>query len=212
MFKRLLGLFKPKQEEKVSPPETTNNLKGVSKELLDESFRKSLEGYSEKERAKIVAEIKKANIPGLADLLAEYSAENIEETVEDQRFIKIRSSFNDYCADEYDESIKMVKRPQLGHVYNIETWGSWSGRYVINQDEKGSVYLDFYANHRTTNSRHSRIFQDGRMESLESYWEFGAPIYSDDLERTQKEAQGIRDQNERVSQLLKAKGLIDQEC
>ncbi len=188
-----------------------NSFDGISKELFEETFRKTLDEYSKEEQAEIIAEWRKANIPGIANLLDDYSSEEIDESTEHHRFSKIRGTFNDYFADEHDELVKMVERPKVGHVYNIQTWGSWSGRYVINKDEKGNVYLDFFASHRMTNSRHSRIFEDGRIKSLESYWEFGEPVYPDDPERTRERAQQIKDQNRQVSEILKAKGLIDEE-
>ena len=43
----------------------------------------------------------------------------------------------------------------------------WFISYVF-----GDNYLDFFANHRMTNPRHERIHADGRIECLDTYWEF----------------------------------------
>lgn len=42
----------------------------------------------------------------------------------------------------------------------------WTVWYTFGSDE-GTDYLDYYASHRMTNDRHTRLYADGRSEDLE---------------------------------------------
>ena len=67
----------------------------------------------------------------------------------------------------------------------------WTVKYCFGKDRDGE-FLDYYAAHRMTNDRHSRIRDNGDVEGL--------PAYPDALQRWEPEY------IERVTKLLEAKG------
>ena len=80
----------------------------------------------------------------------------------------------------------------------------WIVQYLFGR-EADREYLDFYASHRMTNDRHVRMWEDGQVESLESYQEM--LVYKSekpgDKERAERE---YREHNQRVGEILKRKG------
>ncbi len=68
-------------------------------------------------------------------------------------------------------------------------------------------YIDFFAAHRMTNSRHQRLQSDGSLEGLDNLWEFGYQVYENDPEKTERERQKNIKRNDKVIEILKEKGL-----
>lgn len=92
-----------------------------------------------------------------------------------------------------------VENRQRGTIVEAG-WTIW---FLFGSDERGE-YLDYYASHRMTNDSHVRIDKDGRVESLESLWELRPT--SDDPEENARLEDEFWEHNERVAQLLEAKG------
>ena len=65
-------------------------------------------------------------------------------------------------------------------------------------------FLDYYSSHRMTNDSHVRVYEDGRVEALESLWEM-RPTSDDPVENARLEDE-FWAHNERVARLLEAKG------
>jgi len=83
----------------------------------------------------------------------------------------------------------------------------WYVGYALNKDETGASCLDFFAEHRMTNSRCVRILQSGESIELESYWD--ELIYDSAIEGDKERAeQEYREHNEKVSRILQEKGLL----
>ncbi len=79
----------------------------------------------------------------------------------------------------------------------------WTIWFLFGSDESGQ-YLDYYSSHRMTNDSHVRVYEDGRVELLESLWELRPT--SDDPEENARLEDEFWGHNERVAQLLEAKG------
>lgn len=79
----------------------------------------------------------------------------------------------------------------------------WTIWFLFGSDDSGE-YLDYYSSHRMTNDSHVRIYEDGRVAGLESLWEMRKS--SDDPEENARLENEFWEHNERVSQLLEAKG------
>ena len=79
----------------------------------------------------------------------------------------------------------------------------WTIWFLFGSDEDGE-YLDYYSSHRMTNDSHVRIYEDGRVELLESLDEWRPT--SDDPDENARLENEFWDHNERVSRLLEAKG------
>jgi hypothetical protein len=92
-----------------------------------------------------------------------------------------------------------VEKRQRGKIVEAG-WTIW---YLFGSDDDGE-YLDYYASHRMTNDSHVRIYEDGRVESLESPWEL-RPTSKDPEENARMENE-FWEHNERVSRLLEEKG------
>ena len=79
----------------------------------------------------------------------------------------------------------------------------WSIDYLFGRDERGE-FLDYYAHHRMTNDRHTRVYEDGSVEGL--------PVMQDMMLCSDDEAESARlkaeflEHNRRVGEILKAKG------
>ena len=120
---------------------------------------------------------------------------------------EIRKSFKKYFGDteysELPEELFVNKVEEIDHIPYVG--GVWCGNYKL-CCENGEYFLDFYASHRHTNSRHARILENGEIKSLENYWEFGYVLYKDDPERTEKERNEMIEKNRKVSEVLKRKG------
>lgn len=83
----------------------------------------------------------------------------------------------------------------------------WNIHYLFGSDEHGE-YLEYYACHRMTNDRHTRIYEDGKVEFLEALHDF--IVFTD--ESSEEEKSRIRrehiENNRRITQELKKKGLL----
>ena len=118
---------------------------------------------------------------------------------------QIRKAFNDYFEEP---GVELPPELAIGVVRALEDAGSgWD--IVFRLDKEGDkLFLDFYASHRRTNSRHHRILESGEVESLETFWEFGFVVYKDDPEREKKEREEIYLKNRKVEEILRAKGFM----
>jgi hypothetical protein len=116
---------------------------------------------------------------------------------------KIKETFKEYFGEEKIELSQFI---EIGKVYTLDLVGSgWTIKYSLNKLQ-AEYFLDFFAYHRMTNSRHNRIHENGMITNLENYWEFGDSIYENDSERTEKEKQEIIKKNHSVYEILKSKG------
>jgi hypothetical protein len=83
----------------------------------------------------------------------------------------------------------------------------WDIHYLFDRDEQGE-YLEYYARHHMTNDRHTRIYEDGKVEFLEAMHDF--IVFTD--ESTEEEKNRIHQEhienNRRITQELKKKGLL----
>jgi hypothetical protein len=117
----------------------------------------------------------------------------------------IRKSFKDYFSEPGIELHDVI---ELGIVRGFDDVGTgWTISYKLKKAED-LFFLDFFAEHRMTNSRHHRILENGEVIALESLWEFGSPQYDDDPERTKMEQEEIWEKNKKVEDILKQKGLM----
>lgn len=127
--------------------------------------------------------------------------------MKNKRLDKIRKSFKEYFGDsefaELPEKLEVNKVGDIDHIPQVG--GVWCGNYKL-CFENNQYYLDFYASHRQTNSRHERILENGEVKALENYWEFGYVIYKDDPERTEREKKETIEKNIKIGQILKKKG------
>ena len=92
-----------------------------------------------------------------------------------------------------------VEKRQRGKIVEAG-WTIW---YEFGSDEDGE-YLDYYASHRMTNDSHVRIYEDGRVELLESLWEL-RPTSENPDENARLDDEFWK-HNERVSRLMDEKG------
>jgi len=118
---------------------------------------------------------------------------------------QIRDSFRNY----FDEpAIELPEKIELGLVKSIDLIGSgWSIKYKLDTADN-KCFLDFYAEHRMTNSRHLRVLENGEVISLENFWEFGYTVYDDDQERTEREKNEKIQKNQEVEDVLTQKGFM----
>ena len=116
----------------------------------------------------------------------------------------LRKSFKEYFDEPGIELPDAIKPGVVGGFEDIGT--GWSIAYKLGKEES-AYFLDFFAEHRMTNSRHHRILESGKVIDLESFWEFGFPQYPDDPERTKREQEEIWSKNAEVEKILKQKGL-----
>ena len=79
----------------------------------------------------------------------------------------------------------------------------WTIWFLFGADDAGE-YLDYYSSHRMTNDSHVRVYEDGRVEALESLREL-RPTSDDPVENARLEDE-FWEHNERVARLLEAKG------
>ncbi len=79
----------------------------------------------------------------------------------------------------------------------------WTIWYLFGSDDSGE-YLDYYSSHRMTNDSHVRIYEDGRVEGLESLWEMRRS--SEDPDEDARLENEFWEHNEGVAKLLEAKG------
>ena len=82
----------------------------------------------------------------------------------------------------------------------------WLIRYLFGREGERE-YLEFFAEHRLTNARHVRIWEDGRTEDLDSPME--GFVYDDAIpgDRERARAEYV-EHNRRVYEELEKKGLI----
>ena len=127
--------------------------------------------------------------------------------MEKDRLKQIRKTFKRIFGDsEYAELPEDLEIDKVGEIDHIpQVGGVWNGNYKLCK-ENDSYYLDFFASHHQTNSRHERILENGEIKSLENYWEFGYRIYENDPERTEREKNEMIIRNRKVGEILKNKG------
>ncbi|MBQ4805555.1 hypothetical protein J8L88_22015 [Aquimarina sp. MMG015] len=114
---------------------------------------------------------------------------------------KAKVSFADYFSE------KDISLPELmvaDKVYDLGI-GGWNIKARIYGTQE-QYYIDFFAVHRMTNSRHERLKPDGKLEGLEYLWEFGYQVFENDPERTEREKQKRIEENNKVIEVLKKKG------
>lgn len=81
----------------------------------------------------------------------------------------------------------------------------WWVQYLFGSDEKGE-HLDFYAHHRMTNDRHTRVYADGSVVDLPAPLPLPLPYDPNlpgDRERARRE---YHEHNRMVEDLLRRKG------
>lgn len=79
----------------------------------------------------------------------------------------------------------------------------WTIWFLFGSDDSGE-YLDYYSSHRMTNDSHVRIYEDGRVELLESL--DGMRPTSGDPDENARLENEFWEHNERVARLLEEKG------
>jgi hypothetical protein len=107
---------------------------------------------------------------------------------------------------EYFEDFDLTLPEPIPAKGKLQT-GGWNIAFVLGKDDGGNPCLDFFAEHRMTTPSHVRILHDGSIESLASY----QMSYSHDPDVEGDEDRAIQEMeahNDRVSEILKAKGLI----
>ena len=92
-----------------------------------------------------------------------------------------------------------VQNRQRGKIVEAG-WTIW---YLFGSDASGE-YLDYYSSHRMTNDSHVRLYDDGRIEGLESLWDMHST--SDDPDEAARLEAEFWEHNERVARLLEEKG------
>ena len=80
----------------------------------------------------------------------------------------------------------------------------WTIWFLFGADASGE-YLDYYSSHRMTNDSHVRLYDDGRVEGLESLWDMHST--SDDPDEAARLEDEFWDHNERVARLLGGQGV-----
>lgn len=105
---------------------------------------------------------------------------------------------------EYFEGYDLELPEPIPPKGNIEK-GGWQVTYILGKDDDDLPYFDFFAEHRMTSPRHVRILHDGSFLSLESYQENYS--YDSNVEGDEERAmKAMKEHNDRVSEILKAKG------
>ena len=92
-----------------------------------------------------------------------------------------------------------VKNRRRGKIVEAG-WTIW---FLFGSDESGE-YLDYYASHRMTSDSHVRIYDDGRVEGLESQRDIR--LTSEDPEEDARLKAEFWGHNERVARILEKKG------
>ncbi len=116
----------------------------------------------------------------------------------DQHIVNFNRSFEIWGIELPEEA---VRNQQRGKIVK-RGWTIW---YLFGGDDAGE-YLDYYASHRMTNDRHSRLYADGSSKSLDSYCSMRR--VSDDPEENRRLENEFWEHNERVSRELEAKGFV----
>lgn len=114
----------------------------------------------------------------------------------------IRDAFRDYF--DPAEIALPEPIPPKGEV----TGDGWTVRFV-RLEADGDPVLDFFAEHRMTNSRHVRIDKQGQTRELESYQDVLLVGMDDDDEAWNQAKAQQAEHNRRVTEILQEKGLID---
>ncbi|MEX1020873.1 MAG: hypothetical protein WDZ49_14520 [Litorilinea sp.] len=111
----------------------------------------------------------------------------------------IRTGFHDYFETANLELPDPI--PARGTVEG----NGWHVRFVRHESPPA---VDFFAQNRMTNTRHVRIAADGSAESLENYQDaiITQPGEEDDWAKAR---QRQAEHNQRVTEILREKGLID---
>jgi len=83
------------------------------------------------------------------------------------------------------------------------TEAGWLIQYCFGQDDTGE-FLDFYASHRMTDDRHTRLYSDGRTQDLPGL--VGFRVGSEDPVEDKRLELEYRRQNREIADMLCAKG------
>ncbi|WP_159090954.1 hypothetical protein [Aquimarina aquimarini] len=127
------------------------------------------------------------------------------QIVSNEKGITISNEAKVNFADYFSESdINLPEIMVINKVYDLGI-GGWNIKTRIYGTQE-NYYIDFFAVHRMTNSRHERLKPDGKLEGLEYLWEFGYQVYENDPERTEREKQKRIKENDKVIEILKKKG------
>ncbi|MBL7558986.1 hypothetical protein JAO71_04135 [Olleya sp. YSTF-M6] len=127
------------------------------------------------------------------------------QIVSNEKGITISNQAKVNFADYFSESdINLPEIMVINKVYDLGI-GGWNIKARIYGTQE-NYYIDFFAVHRMTNSRHERLKPDGKLEGLEYLWEFGYQVYENDPERTEREKQKRIKENDKVIEILKKKG------
>jgi len=98
------------------------------------------------------------------------------------------------------DAILLGKRGTIGNR-------GWRIHYLVDSDEVGEIFLEYYATHRMTNDRHVRIHTSGRAESLPAIQEMY--MYKPEIPGDEERAEAdYREHNKRIAEELKDEGLI----
>ena len=101
--------------------------------------------------------------------------------------------------------IKLPPQDLLARRRGMILQSGWVIWYLFGKNLKGE-YMDFYAAHRMTNDRHTRLYFDGTTEGLPTPQEF-CVVPKDPEEAAQKRAEFYA-HNRRIAKLLEEKGFI----
>ena len=116
---------------------------------------------------------------------------------------KIGKVFADYFSNwDIRLPAEALQDQQPGEIKS----NGWIIQYKFGSDDKGRVFLDFYASHRMTNDRHERIYMSGEIEGLPAYQDM--ILYPRNATENQKNQTRRKHQqhNEEVSKELRRKG------
>lgn len=117
---------------------------------------------------------------------------------------RIADAFNSYFSNWSIQLSPTDIRPGTRDSIAQRGWGI---RYVVETDDNGDLYLEFYATNRMTNDRHVVISSSGTIEHVESISSmvFFDPNVGGDRDRASREN---IERNQRTAEDLKAKGLF----
>lgn len=116
---------------------------------------------------------------------------------------RIAETFNGYFAN-FDIRIAPGD-VVVGSRQEIRKRG-WRIAFRVLPDDAGSPSLEFYATHRMTNDRHSRIWADGHLEELDAIREFYGYDQKVPGSKDAAEKEYLR-HNRMVAEQLRAAGL-----
>ena len=116
---------------------------------------------------------------------------------------RIADTFNDYFSTWAIHVPPSEIRPGARDSFAQDGWGI---NYVVDTDDNGDLYLEFYATHRMTDDRHVLISSSGEMTHLDAITGMYMydPKVAGDRERASRRN---TERNRRVAEELERKGL-----